>query len=68
MAAEPVPPVTDNERYPFYGPPKLRRNATIQTYGWERARWGPYWRQAVRLVGRTLERRGQQLDSWSWRP
>jgi hypothetical protein len=38
---------------------------SMQTYG-NRARFGPYWRQAVRFVGRALERFGARLDSWSW--
>lgn len=36
-----------------------------QTYG-SRPRFGPYWRQAVRFVGRSLEQLGSRLDSWSW--
>jgi len=35
------------------------------TYG-PRERFGPYHRQAVRLLGRALERFGAWLDSWSW--
>jgi hypothetical protein len=34
-------------------------------YG-SRSRFGPYWKQAVRFVGRGLERFGAFLDSWSW--
>lgn len=35
------------------------------SYG-RRARFGPYYRQAVRLLGRAMERAGAALDSWSW--
>jgi hypothetical protein len=38
---------------------------TLRSYG-RRERFGPYYRQAVRFVGRTLERLGAWLDSWSW--
>lgn len=37
----------------------------MQTYG-ARGRFGPWHRQAVRLVGRALEALGARLDSWSW--
>jgi hypothetical protein len=37
----------------------------MQTYG-SRARFGPYTRQAVRFVGRSLEQLGVRLDTWSW--
>jgi hypothetical protein len=42
-----------------------RRGSAVPTYG-RRERFGPYHRQAARLVGRTLERLGAWLDSWSW--
>jgi hypothetical protein len=40
----------------------------IPTYG-RRERFGPYSRQAVRWIGRALERFGAWLDmqSWGWR-
>jgi len=37
----------------------------LPTYG-RRERFGPYWRQAVRFIGRRLESLGAKLDSWSW--
>jgi hypothetical protein len=37
----------------------------MKTYG-DRATFGPFYRQALRFVGRRLERFGAALDSWSW--
>lgn len=37
----------------------------LPTYG-RRERFGPYRYQAVRFLGRALERLGAALDSWSW--
>src|SRR4029077_15985063 len=37
----------------------------LPTYG-RRERFGPYWRQAIRFIGRTFESLGATLDSWSW--
>jgi hypothetical protein len=35
------------------------------TYG-NRRTFGPFYRQAIRFVGRRLERLGAALDMWSW--
>jgi hypothetical protein len=40
-------------------------SARLPTYG-ARCHFGPWHRQAVRFVGRALERLGARLDSWSW--
>jgi hypothetical protein len=45
--------------------PAAWEDRPLACYG-ERWRFGPYHRQAVRFVGRTLERLGAWLDSWSW--
>jgi len=55
----------------------VRQDLTRELKRWNRAReepsnygprwrFGPYHRQAVRLIGRTLEQLGARLDSWSW--